>query len=71
MYIRVGDRVRPPSRGHYVPAALGEGHVVGVIDCGRSLLFIPLFRVVCMYQVPGIVYLLSPRYALPTPCVYH
>ena len=53
IYISVGDRVRPPSKGCYAPAALGEQRV-RVIDCGPS----PGGCVIpgAMYQVPSTVY---------------
>ena len=56
MYISVGDRVRPPSKGYYAPAALGEQRV-RVIDCGPSLgVCVVPGAIICMYQVPSTVY---------------
>ena len=37
MYISVGDRVRPPSKGYYAPSDLGEARVVGVVVFGPLL----------------------------------
>ena len=64
MYISVGDRVRSPSIEYYAPSALGEKRV-GFIDCGLHWGSI-IFLVVCMCQVPGTAYVLSPWYAFAT-----
>ena len=58
MYISVGDRVRPPSKGYYVPAALAE-EGLGVIVFGVSIIpggmYVPGFRYLYMFCRRGML----------------
>ena len=55
MYISVGDRVRPPSKGYITPSALGEERV-GVIDFGFWAFTVD-YTIRCGMYVPGSRYL--------------